>query len=486
MDLGDDSVPAPLPGSRKRLRSPGLGNNSSSFESFPLRLDHHPTGVPRPVDIKRKRPRLSGSIGAVDSPMGSKDDSMRSLLTLMDLPPEILQYVFTFADPITLGRLICVNRTFRSLLDPTCPLPPKSASSKIKHLSIQKQDSIWTNSRKTFLHGFPKPMDAMTELDMWRLVRGHSCQYCGKRATQQLSYSTSNPWNAGPGLDNVRSIWPFRVRSCGRCLQPRLVKDTELAFSSSSALRSGLPFAIMTQDMNYIPSSAIQQKTPPPHLELIKYYFRPQLEELEKRFHRVEALGAATLGEWKKGLEAAGRERNADATRFEQWELHGGFSRISMTLGHNETAGGANLGPLSGQEHPLPKIDRMQQIDWRSGAGTPSSGYVALESSISGSISGGRHRQSYFFSCMRQTFPETRSFGIRTNPVPTQNPSTQLASCPRSRGLTHPELPKYFLFRILRAKPLFDILVQEPNVVSRKQKLPEQNVAKRLRGAALL
>jgi hypothetical protein len=116
----------------------------------------------------------------------------------------------------------------------------------------------------------------------------------------------------------------------------------------------------------------------------------------------VEALGDATLGEWKKGLETSGRERNADANRFEQWELHNGFSRISVPLGQNFIDMPANLGISANQEYPLPKIDRMQQIGLRSAAGTPSSGYVALESSVAGSTSGGRHHQSHFLSRMRR------------------------------------------------------------------------------------
>ncbi len=175
-----------------------------------------------------------------------------------------------------------------------------------------------------------------------------------------------------------------------------------MAFSNSSALRSGLPFAILTPDMNYIPSSVLLHKAPPPHLELIKYYFRPQVEELERRFHNVEALGAATLGEWKKGLEASGQERNAEATRFEQWELHNGPSRISVPLGQGLIDMPANFGNSAYQEYPMPKIDRMQQIGLRSAAGTPSSGYVALESSVAGSTSGGRHHQSHFLSRMRR------------------------------------------------------------------------------------
>ncbi|KIW65536.1 hypothetical protein PV04_07790 [Phialophora macrospora] len=383
-------------------------------------LDHDPRGAPHEIDMRRKRPKLSGSIGVVKSSVESKDVSVRSLLTLADLPPEILQHVFTFADPITLGRLICVNRTFRSLLDPACRLPPNSASSMIKHLPIRKQDFIWTISRRTFLQGFPKPMDAMTELEMWRLVRGHSCQFCGKKVTQLLSYSTSDPWNAGPGLDNVRPIWPFRVRSCGRCLQPRLVKDTELVFSSSSALRSGLPFAILTPEMNYIPSSVLLHRAPPPHIELIKYYFRPQVEELERRFHSVEALGTATLGEWKKGLETSGQERNADATRFEQWELHNGFTRISVPQGQSSIAMPANFGDYANQEYPMPKIDRMQQIGLRSAAGTPSSGYAALESSIADSTSGESHYTAGKLSTKALPGPSAT-----TGPFPRQDPLGQ-------------------------------------------------------------
>ncbi|KAJ9610568.1 hypothetical protein H2200_005345 [Cladophialophora chaetospira] len=165
-----------------------------------------------------------------------------------------------------------------------------------------------------------------------------------------------------------------------------LQQDTELAFSNNSALRSGLPFAFLTHDLNYIPSSIILQRAPPPYLEVIKYYFRPQFEELELRFHNVEVLGAATLGEWKKGLESSGHERYADSTRFEQWELQRGFSRALSA--RDNTAIFATTEPLPAEGRTPPKFDRLQKNPSRSAAGTPSSGHVPLEISNAGSVSG--------------------------------------------------------------------------------------------------
>ncbi|EXJ74281.1 uncharacterized protein A1O5_02577 [Cladophialophora psammophila CBS 110553] len=215
-------------------------------------------------------------------------------------------------------------------------------------------------------------MDKMTELETWRLIRGHACQFCGKKAARQQHSSTSEPWDAGPGPDGVRPIWPFRVRTCGRCLQLRLIKDAELLVSTYSALRPGLPFAILTQELNYIPSQLIQQKSPPPHLELIKYYFRPQLEELQSDFHDVKALGAATVAEWYKGLETLGQQSNADAARFEQWELQGGFSRMPTQLGQNENSAIASSRRVASQGDLMQAPDNIQQASVNSAVGTPS------------------------------------------------------------------------------------------------------------------
>ncbi len=179
-------------------------------------------------DSERKRPKLSTLTTDDVRPGEHVEGRYRRSSTLADLPPEILQHIFTFVHPISLGRLICVNRLFSSLLDPTMALP--QASAEAKHMLLRSQDSIWSTSRHTFLHGLPKPMDDMTELGMWRLIRGKRCQYCGKTSRPSDTLATASPWSAGPGSGNVRTIWPFRIRSCGDCLVNWLVKVSALQF----------------------------------------------------------------------------------------------------------------------------------------------------------------------------------------------------------------------------------------------------------------
>lgn len=223
MDLGGDAAFSSAKVSRKRPRSPDFEYSSTSgHDHTPMATKLDPTNLPSPSDMKNKRRRISGRLGDGSS-WEPQHLSGRRHLTLQDLPSEILQHVFTFVDPISLGRLLSVNHTFRSLVDPACPLPQRS-SNQPKLLPLRRQDLIWAMSRKTFFLGFPKPMERMTELDMWRLVWGSSCQYCGKKPTESQPFSPPEPWNSGPGVEGVRPIWPFRVRSCGSCLHPRLIK----------------------------------------------------------------------------------------------------------------------------------------------------------------------------------------------------------------------------------------------------------------------
>lgn len=162
-----------------------------------------------------------------------------------------------------------------------------------------------------------------------------------------------------------------------------------MAFSTHSALRPGLPFAFLSLDLNYVPSSVLKHRTPPPDLELVKYYFRPQFEELQSRFHKVEALGAATMGEWYKGLEASGNQSNTDAARFEQWELHGGSSRNQTLSGSRVAQTHATTRAAITPGFHMRTPDRAQHLS-RSAAGTPSSGFMQFELSTTGSVSEGK------------------------------------------------------------------------------------------------
>jgi hypothetical protein len=64
----------------------------------------------------------------------------------------------------------------------------------------------------------------------------------------------------------------------------------------------------------------LRQTHPPARLQLTKYYFRPQIDNLSQQQDEVRSLGPAATQEWYKGLEARGQSQTKDATRFEQWQ----------------------------------------------------------------------------------------------------------------------------------------------------------------------
>ena len=76
----------------------------------------------------------------------------------------------------------------------------------------------------------------------------------------------------------------------------------------------------------------MRSEPPPQGLQLTKWYFGPQVEEMKARLNEVKDLGAATAEEWFKGLEADGRGKAADAARWEHWESVGGFQAISRSI----------------------------------------------------------------------------------------------------------------------------------------------------------
>ena len=145
------------------------------------------------------------------------------------LPQDIWQYVFSFLPPTTLGQLLQINHSFNDLLTPGRTLAPNETSRK-GTLSLQNQEHLWSTSRKMFFPGLPRPPSVVSELELWRLLRGYSCQYCGKRASTNSLSTAPAPWSAGPGPDNIRVIWPFAVRACSPCLRTRLRKVRPVVF----------------------------------------------------------------------------------------------------------------------------------------------------------------------------------------------------------------------------------------------------------------
>lgn len=146
------------------------------------------------------------------------------------LPREIWQHIFTFLPPVSLGRVLQVNRTFKALLTTGQPELPSGRATP-GSLKYVNPVHIWSLSRKSFHSSMPRPLSPLSEMDMWKLIRGSSCQFCNKAGSVQ-SPETS-PFESGPGENGVRIIWPLAVRSCGDCLKANCdtVSHTRLPLS---------------------------------------------------------------------------------------------------------------------------------------------------------------------------------------------------------------------------------------------------------------
>lgn len=164
----------------------------------------------------RKRLKLDDAPQSYRTPGGClpRDKSL--------LPAEIWHHVFTFCQPRVLGHLLQVNKSFNTYLDPSYSGPsfdPLSTSS-VRSLS---PDSIWRISRQAFNpRSLPAPLVGRSELDMWKLACGSTCQFCGK--TRREPRSPANQRHPGPGENGVAPVWSFGVRACGLCLQKNSTK----------------------------------------------------------------------------------------------------------------------------------------------------------------------------------------------------------------------------------------------------------------------
>lgn len=150
---------------------------------------------------------------------------------LSSLPPGVIQIILSHLDPPSLGRLIRVNRRFQGLLDSRFPLPSdvglrhsyKGHTFSTNTSPIRSQEIIWTISRRRHAPNMPKPMQGLSERDHFALAFGVACQFCAVRHSQAARRS-HDIWKPAPGESSVRTLWPFKIRSCVQCLAPRLKK----------------------------------------------------------------------------------------------------------------------------------------------------------------------------------------------------------------------------------------------------------------------
>lgn len=157
-----------------------------------------------------KRPRLEGRTDLLVNGDGHVQST--------SLPAEIWQHVFSFVPPVFLGRLIRINRAFSEYLTSAKAVELDTQPRRRPAVQIMDANEVWAASRKRFAPGLPKPLIGLSELAMWRLLRGRQCQVCGEEKVQHFATGTESPLESGPGDKGLRIIWPFGVRSCGVCL----------------------------------------------------------------------------------------------------------------------------------------------------------------------------------------------------------------------------------------------------------------------------
>ena len=146
------------------------------------------------------------------------------------LPAVLWQHILCYVPPVFLGCLLRVNHAFNSYLTPgrIAEAPRELLNSRIQPLNAEE---IWAASRKRFAPGLPRPIHGFKELDMWRLLRGQDCQLCHKTKVETPAAEMDSAWNLGPGSSGVRVVWPFRIRTCGECLQKETRKVNRLCSS---------------------------------------------------------------------------------------------------------------------------------------------------------------------------------------------------------------------------------------------------------------
>ena len=207
---------------RKRDQDPDPNRfvqNKIHSPKIPALIDSHDSADEAPSS--RQAGMLKGSISGIRRPSANGHD----IGTGADIPCQtstllaaLWQHIFCFVPPVSLGRMLSVNRAFNTYLTPgrieEDPLPlPDSIVQPLQ------ADTIWLFSRRRFCSGVPRPIHGSPELDMWKLLKGRACQICNNvRDDATPMVDPQDPWESGPGDTGVQVVWPFGLRCCGRCL----------------------------------------------------------------------------------------------------------------------------------------------------------------------------------------------------------------------------------------------------------------------------
>ncbi|KXL46642.1 hypothetical protein M433DRAFT_65402, partial [Acidomyces richmondensis BFW] len=267
------------------------------------------------------------------------------------LPPELWQQVFLRLSPAMLCRCLRVSKAFHAYLTQMKAAPvAKKDIKKVRQVRLLDSETIWAEARKLYFQNMPRPLMRFSELEMLQLIGGSTCQFCHRLPAP---VPATTPFNAGPGPDGVRVVWPFGIRTCGRCWEQLSIKDVQILTSPAASLRHGLPYAFRTPDLHFVPEMT-RQSYPggiPSQLRVAKVYYTKDVKDIQAEHEDVQGYGEGAAEEWRKGLNNKGKEAMADAARWEKWE--------------SQTRPGADMTTRSPQEVEEARASRKADIERR-------------------------------------------------------------------------------------------------------------------------
>lgn len=136
------------------------------------------------------------------------------------LPAALWQQVFLRLSPAMLTRCLRVSKAFKTYLT-QIKAQPVVAKKDQKKVRLLDSDAIWCEARKNYFPNMPRPLARCNELEMLQLIGGKTCQFCHR--SPRPAPATSQ-FNAGPGPDGLRVVWPFGIRTCGQCWEHNTLK----------------------------------------------------------------------------------------------------------------------------------------------------------------------------------------------------------------------------------------------------------------------
>lgn len=141
---------------------------------------------------------------------------LKQAVHILSIP--LWQKILSFLPPTSLGKVLRTSRLFHALLNPQGLEEIALQDRFYGKLGFKSSEAIWQISRTRYAPGLPRPLKNKSELEMWQLILGQTCQMCRQTKPFMNAQDIANPWSSGPGDNGVRIVWLCAVRICGICL----------------------------------------------------------------------------------------------------------------------------------------------------------------------------------------------------------------------------------------------------------------------------